>query len=53
MRPAEEAIRVYAAEGPTSVRARAIRQRLFAIGRIDFVLFFVIVALMVFKPGAA
>jgi hypothetical protein len=44
---------LYAAEGPTSTQARAITQRLFVIGRIDIVLFFVIVALMVFKPGAA
>jgi uncharacterized membrane protein len=43
---------LYAAEGPTSVEARAITQRLFLIGRIDIVLFLVIVALMVFKPGS-
>lgn len=43
----------FAAEGPSSVSARAGMARLFLVSRLELVSFAVIVALMVFKPGAA
>ena len=42
---------LYAAEGPTSVRARAGIDRLFLVSRLELVSFAVIVFLMVVKPG--
>jgi uncharacterized membrane protein len=49
----ERVARLYATEGPRSTAARALTQQIFVVGRLDIVLFFVIVALMVWKPGAA
>ena len=42
----------FAAEGPSSVSARAEMARLFLVSRLELVSFAVIVFLMVFKPGA-
>ncbi len=42
----------FEAEGPTSVAGRALLGRLFLISRLELVGFAIIVALMVFKPGA-
>jgi len=42
----------FAAEGPSSVAARAGMARLFLVSRLELVSFAVIVFLMVFKPGA-
>ena len=42
---------MFEAQGPTSSEARAASARLFMVSRIDLVLFFVIVGLMVWKPG--
>jgi uncharacterized membrane protein len=44
--------KLFEAEGPTSAAARALTARLFLVARIDIVIFLVIVALMVYKPGA-
>ena len=42
---------LFAAEGPTSVAARALVDRLFLVSRLELVSFAVIVFLMVVKPG--
>lgn len=42
---------LFETEGPNSPAARAMSARVFLVSRIDILLFFVIVALMVFKPG--
>jgi uncharacterized membrane protein len=42
----------FAAEGPSSVTARAGMARLFLVSRLELVSFAVIVYLMAFKPGA-
>ena len=39
-------------EGPTSPAGVALRSRLFLISRTELVFFVIIIALMVFKPGA-
>jgi uncharacterized membrane protein len=39
-------------EGPSSTAARALMERLFLVSRLELVSFAVIIALMVFKPGA-
>ena len=44
--------KLFEAEGPSSAAARAMSARVFLVSRIDIVLFLVIVALMVFKPGS-
>ena len=41
----------FQSEGPTSVAARSGLQRVFLVSRIELVIFAVIIALMVFKPG--
>ena len=43
---------LFESEGATSPVARAASARLFMVARIDLALFFVIVALMVWKPGS-
>jgi uncharacterized membrane protein len=43
---------LFEAEGATSAGARAASARLFLVSRIDVLIFLVIVALMVWKPGA-
>jgi uncharacterized membrane protein len=43
---------LFDAEGPTSTSARTLLDRLFLVSRLELLSFFVIVALMVFKPGA-
>ena len=43
---------LFEAEGATSPVARAASARLFLVARIDVMIFLVIVALMVWKPGA-
>ena len=42
---------LFEAEGATSAGARAASARLFLVSRVDVVIFLVIVALMVWKPG--
>jgi hypothetical protein len=44
--------RLFEAEGPDSEAARALLGRLFLVSRLELVSFAVILALMVFKPGA-
>ena len=39
-------------EGPTSTAARALMDRLFLVSRLELVSFAIIIAMMVFKPGA-
>jgi uncharacterized membrane protein len=46
------AAELFEAEGPSSPAGVALRSRLFLVSRIELVFFVVIVALMVFKPGA-
>ena len=43
----------YDTEGPTSEAARALTARVFLVSRLELVSFAVIIALMVFKPGAS
>jgi uncharacterized membrane protein len=43
---------LFEAEGPSSEAARGVLQRLFLVSRLELVSFAVILALMVFKPGA-
>ena len=43
---------LFEAEGPTSTAARALLGRVFLVSRLELVSFAVIIALMVFKPGA-
>ncbi len=43
---------LFETEGPTSANARSLLDRLFLVSRLELVSFFVIVGLMVFKPGA-
>jgi uncharacterized membrane protein len=43
---------LFEAEGPTSTAARALLDRVFMVSRLELVSFAVIIALMVFKPGA-
>jgi uncharacterized membrane protein len=43
---------LFEAEGPGSENARALLGRLFLVSRLELISFFVIVGLMVFKPGA-
>lgn len=42
---------LFEAEGPDSPAGVALRSRLFLLSRIELVLFVIIIALMVFKPG--
>ena len=42
----------FEAEGPTSTAARALLGRIFLVSRLELLSFAVIIALMVFKPGA-
>ena len=42
---------LFAAEGPSSVAARSLLDRLFLVSRLELVSFAVIVFLMVVKPG--
>jgi uncharacterized membrane protein len=44
---------LFAAQGPTSVEARALLDRMFLVSRLELVAFFVIIGLMVFKPGSS
>jgi len=41
-----------ASEGPTSATAQGLIAQMFAIGRIDQVVLVLVIAVMVFKPGA-
>jgi uncharacterized membrane protein len=43
---------MFDAEGPTSEAARALLGRMFLVSRLELLSFAVILALMVFKPGA-
>jgi uncharacterized membrane protein len=43
---------LFEAEGPTSTAARAVMSRIFLVSRLELLSFAVIIALMVFKPGA-
>jgi uncharacterized membrane protein len=49
---AKRAAELFVAEGPRSVAARALVRRVFLVSRVELASFVVIVALMVFKPGA-
>jgi len=42
----------FESEGPTSTNGRSLLQRLFLVSRLELVSFAVIIAMMVFKPGA-
>ena len=42
----------FESQGPTSVEGRALLGRLFLVSRLELLSFAIIVALMVFKPGA-
>jgi uncharacterized membrane protein len=44
---------LFEAEGPASTAARALLGRIFLVSRLELVSFAVIIALMVFKPGAS
>jgi uncharacterized membrane protein len=43
---------LFEAEGPSSTAARALMDRVFLVSRLELVSFAIIIALMVFKPGA-
>ena len=43
---------LFEAEGPSSTAARALLGRVFLVSRLELVSFAIIIALMVFKPGA-
>ena len=43
---------LFEAEGPTSTAARSLLDKVFLVSRLELVSFAIIVALMVFKPGA-
>jgi uncharacterized membrane protein len=43
---------LFEAEGPTSTAARSLMDKVFLVSRLELVSFAIIVALMVFKPGA-
>lgn len=49
---AKRVVALFEAEGPTSVTARRLMARLFVVSRIELASFAVILALMVYKPGA-
>lgn len=49
---AKRAAQLFDSEGPSSVEARHLAQRLFLVSRLELVSFAVVLALMVFKPGA-
>ena len=44
---------LFEAEGPSSTAARSLLDKVFLVSRIELVSFALIIALMVFKPGAA
>lgn len=50
---AKKVSKLFEAEGPTSAAARSLMARVFLVSRLELVSFTVIVALMVFKPGAS
>jgi uncharacterized membrane protein len=43
---------LFESEGPSSTAARALMNRLFLVSRLELVSFAIIIAMMVFKPGA-
>ena len=43
---------LFESEGPTSAGARSLMDKVFLVSRLELVSFAIIVALMVFKPGA-
>lgn len=45
-------VTLFEAEGPSSVIGRRLIERMFLVSRLELVSFAVIIALMVFKPGA-
>jgi len=49
---AQRVSKLFEAEGPSSVAARTLMGRVFLVSRLELVSFAVIIALMVFKPGA-
>lgn len=49
---ARRVVALFEAEGPTSVAARRLISRLFVVSRVELLSFAVIIALMVYKPGA-
>jgi uncharacterized membrane protein len=44
---------LFEAEGPSSPAGRALLGRLFLVSRLELVVFAVVIALMVFKPGSS
>jgi len=48
----KRAAALFDSEGPASVAGRRVIARLFLVSRLELVSFAVIIALMVFKPGA-
>ena len=44
---------LFEAEGPSSTAARSLLDKVFLVSRLELVSFALIIALMVFKPGAA
>jgi len=49
---AKKIAELFEAEGPTSTAARALLGRVFLVSRLELLSFAIIIALMVFKPGA-
>ncbi|MEO5884881.1 MAG: DUF2269 family protein [Candidatus Limnocylindrales bacterium] len=49
----EKIAALFEAEGPASTAGRALLARVFLVARLELVSFAVVLALMVFKPGAA
>ena len=48
----KRAAELFESEGPTSQGGRQLINRLFLVSRLELIWFFVIIALMAFKPGA-
>jgi uncharacterized membrane protein len=49
---AKRAAKLFDVEGPASVDGRRLIERLFLVSRLELLSFAVVIALMVFKPGA-
>lgn len=49
---AKRAVRLFESEGPTSRAALGLIRRIFLVSRLELVSFAIVIALMVYKPGA-
>jgi uncharacterized membrane protein len=49
---AKRAAELFDVEGPASVAGRRLTERLFIVSRLELLSFAIVIALMVFKPGA-